>query len=75
MTKNPRKSEMNKFYFITYEYQIDGIGTWYRSNATMGIHPTVWLKDLIENSKDRYHILFYSEISEEDFNLIKGWIN
>ena len=53
---------MNKFYFVTYEYQKEIGGNWQRANERLSVHPLVWLKDMINNHDDAYHILFYDEI-------------
>jgi hypothetical protein len=66
---------MNKYYFVTYEYQNESGGNWSKANVTMGIHPLEWLKDVIENHEGSYRILFYDEITERQYDLIKGWIN
>jgi len=66
---------MNKYYFVTYEYKSESNKDWQRSNVTMDIHPLEWLKDVIENYDWTCRILFYDEITERHYELIRGWIN
>jgi DNA-directed RNA polymerase subunit RPC12/RpoP len=55
----------NKYYFVVYEYQKEGKGTWQKSNTVIDTHPVIWLKDVIDGYNDVYHILFFSEIEQE----------
>lgn len=64
-----------KYYFVVYEYQKESGGNWQKSNKVVTVHPVIWLKDLITNYTDTYHLLFFSEIEKEHFDLIDGWID
>jgi hypothetical protein len=67
-----------KYYFITYEYKKHEYQKeWERSNVVTNVHPVKWLKRMIDlySEEETYHILFYNEITKEEFLIIDGWIN
>lgn len=65
----------HKYYFVVYEYQKPSSSDWERSNVVIDKHPVEWLKDMIDNFEDQYHILFYDEIEKDHYDLIDGWID
>lgn len=67
--------EEEKYYFITYEWIRDGLASWEKSNAVVTVHPVIWLKSMITEFKDRYRILFWQEITQDQYEAIDGWID
>jgi hypothetical protein len=66
---------MSNHYFVAYECRSAGTSNWQRSNVALSIHPIEWLKDVIENVDSSCRILFYTEITEMHYRMIKDWIN
>jgi hypothetical protein len=59
----------DKYYFVSYEWN------GYKSNAVLDEHPFVWIKEGMEKHKQKYIILFYKEITKEEYKLIHGWVD
>ena len=70
---------MTPYFFITYAWQRPRYqyGEWKYQNACSDVSPMEYLKKLRESSESakedvEYHIIFYSEITKDDFDKYNG---
>jgi hypothetical protein len=63
-----------KYWFITYLYRCRG-QDWHHTNGVRKKHPLVWLREMVERRDDySYRILWYTEITEDQYVEIDGYI-
>lgn len=66
------------YYFISYQWENRTMKAPKIENAVIEVHPLVWLNYMINLYSDKgqsRQILFWEEITKEQYNLIQGRID